>query len=228
MLATFHEWQLKRILQNAASCSLLTPMGNAGYCRVHEDLVRNIADDSAGNYPHALQIQQDSEHHRSRDLDYRSEIDSRLHDAVVTDLPMPAFSSINFGLNVASWSVILRPSARSTLAPKASLLRLSVFSGVGWYRCCCRRFCSRRSNPCVHSLISCIRGSLFDDEDALVCEVLSEAARDGTPLKVEKRLDVRLDATCQQSLSADMHCGWSRLGARKRRRRKSPNPQFRR
>lgn len=39
-----------------------------------------------------------------------------------------------------------------------------------------------------------MRGSpLFDD--ALVCEVLSEAARDGTPLKVENRLDVRLDAT---------------------------------
>ena len=49
-----------------------------------------------------------------------------------------------------------------------------------------------------------MRGSPFD-KDALVCEVLSEAARDETPLKVEKRLDVRLDVTCKQSLLATMH-----------------------
>ena len=114
---------------------------------------------------------------------------------MVTDLPIPAFSFIILGLNVASWSVILRPSALSTFAPKASLLRLSVFSGVGWYRCCCRRFCSRRSKPCVHSLISCIRGSPFGDDEELVCWVLSEAAREGTPLKVESRLEVRFDET---------------------------------
>ena len=105
----------------------------------------------------------------------------RLHDAVVTDLPIPAFSLISFGRNVA-------------LAPKASLLRLSVFSEVGAYRCCCNLFCSRRSNPCVHSLISCIRGSLLVC-DALVWVVLSEAASEGTPLKVEKRLELRLEAT---------------------------------
>ena len=71
------------------------------------------------------------------------------------DLPPPT----NDRRKVASWSVILLPRARSTLAPRASLLRLSVFSGVGAYRCCCRRFCSRRSKPCPHSLISCMRGS---------------------------------------------------------------------
>ena len=43
-----------------------------------------------------------------------------------------------------------------------------------------------------------MRGSPVDD-DALVCDVLSEAAR----LKVEKRLDVRLDVTWKRSLSVD-------------------------
>ena len=43
-----------------------------------------------------------------------------------------------------------------------------------------------------------MRGSPVDD-DALVCDVLSEAAR----LKVEKRLDVRLDVTWKRSLSED-------------------------
>jgi len=52
-------------------------------------------------------------------------------DAVVSDLPSAGFSLISFGLNVASWSVILRPKALSTFAPSASLLRLSLFSGVG-------------------------------------------------------------------------------------------------
>ena len=45
-----------------------------------------------------------------------------------------------------------------------------------------------------------------------MCEVLSEAARDETPLKVENRLDVLLDVTCK-SLSADMHYQQSKLGA---------------
>lgn len=39
-----------------------------------------------------------------------------------------------------------------------------------------------------------MRGSPFDEE-AVVSWVLSEAAREGTPLNVENRLDVRLDAT---------------------------------
>jgi hypothetical protein len=39
-----------------------------------------------------------------------------------------------------------------------------------------------------------MRGSPFDD-DALVYWVLSEAARDGTPLNVENRFEVRFDAT---------------------------------
>ena len=43
-----------------------------------------------------------------------------------------------------------------------------------------------------------MRGSPVDD-DALVCDVLSEAAR----LKVEKRFDVRLDVTWKKSLSVD-------------------------
>ena len=65
-------------------------------------LKRRPRDNSAPSYPHPLQIQKSSEHHRSRDLNSRSEIEFRPHNAVVTDLPIPAFSSINFGLNVAS------------------------------------------------------------------------------------------------------------------------------
>ena len=116
-------------------------------------------------------------------------------DAVVTDLPSTGFSLTSFGLKVASWSVILRPKALSTFAPSASLLRLSLFSGVGWYRCCCRRLLSRRSKPFVHALISCKRGSLVVD-DRLVLMVVSEAARDGTPLYVENRFEVRLEVSC--------------------------------
>ena len=45
--------------------------------------------------------------------------------------------------------------------------------------------------------MSCILESPFGD-DELVCCVLSEAARDGTPLNVENRLDVRLDETWRE------------------------------
>ena len=115
-------------------------------------------------------------------------------DAVVTDLPSAGFSLTSFGLNVASWSVILRPNALSTLAPSANLLRLSLFSGVGVYRCCCRRLLSRRSKPFVHALISWRRGSVEDD--LLVLTVVSDAAREGTPLYVENRFEVRLEVNC--------------------------------
>ena len=116
-------------------------------------------------------------------------------DAVVTDRVTSGFSLMTFGRNVASWSVIRRPSARSTLAPRASLLRLSLFSGVGWYRCCWRRLLSSRSKPVDHSLISWRRGSWLEVE-VVVVMVLSEAAMEGTPLYVEKRFEVRLEVTC--------------------------------
>ena len=45
--------------------------------------------------------------------------------------------------------------------------------------------------------MSCILESPFGD-DELVCWVLSEAARDGTALNVENRLDVRLDETWKE------------------------------
>ena len=59
-------------------------------------------DISIASYPRLLQIQRGAEYHRSRDLYSKSEIKFQSHNAVVTDLPIPAFSSTNFGLNVAS------------------------------------------------------------------------------------------------------------------------------
>ena len=49
-------------------------------------------------------------------------------------------------------------------------------------------------------MISCRRESLLVEE-LLVLTVLSEGAREGTPLKVEKRLDVRFDVTCSKTVS---------------------------
>ena len=115
------------------------------------------------------------------------------HIAVEADLSTAAFSLSGLSFIVASWSVIRRPSARSTFAPSASLLKLSVFSCVGAYRCCCKRSCSKRSKPCVHSLISATRGSLVAVLP-IVLVVVSEAAVDEA-LKVEKRLEVRFEAT---------------------------------
>lgn len=102
----------------------------------------------------------------------------RHHEAVVTDLDTPGFSLRMRGLIAASWSVILRSKALSTFAPSASLLRFSLFSGVGWYRCCCKRLLSSRSKPWVHSFISCRRGSAFVVEEVLVLTVFSDAAKD--------------------------------------------------
>lgn len=107
-------------------------------------------------------------------------------------LPVPlrsdhvaALSRMGFSLSVrgrrmASWLVILRPKALSTLAPNANLLRFSDFSGVGWYLCCCSRLLLSRSRPCDHSLISWMRGSPVVEEEVMV---FSDAASDGgTPL----------------------------------------------
>lgn len=57
--------------------------------------------------------------------------------------------SFRIGLRrmTASWLVMRRPRARSTLAPRASLFRLSVFSDVGTKRWSCSGLFSRRSRP---------------------------------------------------------------------------------
>ncbi len=55
-----------------------------------------------------------------------------------------------------------------------------------------------------------MRGSTFEDE-VVVCWVLSEAARDGTPLKVEKRFEVRLDETWMVT-SQRVNCEKTRIG----------------
>jgi len=120
------------------------------------------------------------------------------HLEVVADRSTIGFSLRTLGRRTASWLVILRPSALSTFAPKASLLRLSDFSGLGWYRCCCRRWLFSLSIFFVHSLISCIRGSPFEDEI-----VLSEAATEGTPLYVEKRFEARFEETLGAIIGLD-------------------------
>lgn len=116
------------------------------------------------------------------------------HDVVVVSLSRAFFSLKDeaFGRMTASWLVILRPRARSTLAPSASLFRLSAFSGVGTNRCFARGLFSKRSMPSEYSLISAIRGSALDRLEM----VLSEGARDGVLLMVEKRLELRLELSC--------------------------------
>ena len=87
----------------------------------------------------------------------------------------------------ASWLPMRRPSARSTLAPRAILERCSLFSELGEYRCCCRRLLSKRSSPLANSLMSWLEESA---EEAVVCD-----ANEGTPLMVEKRLEARFEDT---------------------------------
>jgi hypothetical protein len=97
------------------------------------------------------------------------------------------------GLQTASWLVILFFKARSNLAPRASLLRFSVFSWVGVKRCCCICLLSKRPSPSVISLISVTRGSLANTElELIVPSETCESARDGESLKVEKRAEARL------------------------------------
>lgn len=65
-----------------------------------------------------------------------------------------------------------------------------------------------------------MRGSPVDD-DALVCDVLSEAAR----LKVENRLDVRLDVTWKTSLSVNKALLMIQARCQKKTMRKSRHDQ---
>lgn len=81
----------------------------------------------------------------------------------------------------ASWPVILRPRARSTFAPRASLFRLSDFSAVGTNRCLVSGLFSRRSNPSWRWEMSAIRGSPLGRSEA----------SEGLPLTVENRLELR-------------------------------------
>jgi len=87
----------------------------------------------------------------------------------------------------ASWPVILRPKARSTFAPRASLFRLSDFSAVGTNRCWVRGLFSRRSRPSCKWEMSAILGSPL----GRLLFVRSEAASEGLPLMVENRFEFR-------------------------------------
>lgn len=96
--------------------------------------------------------------------------------------------SLRDGLRItASWLVIRRPSARSTLAPRASLLRLSDFSVVGTNLCAWRGLFSRRSRPSPRWVMSRVLGSPL----GRLPVVRSEVASEGLPLMVEKRLELR-------------------------------------
>src|SRR5436305_4383127 len=98
---------------------------------------------------------------------------------------------MTLGLKTASCPVILRFSALSSFAPRANLLRFSLFSGVGSNRCCCKRLLFSRSNPFVISLISATRESPLPHESV----VLTVGVNDGEAEYVEKRADARLDPT---------------------------------
>ena len=92
------------------------------------------------------------------------------------------------GLRItASWPVILRPRARSTFAPRASLFKLSDFSAVGTNRCLVSGLFSRRSKPSWRWEMSAIRGSPL----GRLPFVRSDAASEGLPLTVENRLEAR-------------------------------------
>ncbi len=70
-------------------------------------------------------------------------VSARAHAAVVAALSIADFSLIAFR-GEASWLLNLRFKALSTFAPKANLLKFSLFSALGTNRCCCRRLLSRR------------------------------------------------------------------------------------
>ena len=102
--------------------------------------------------------------------------------------------SLRAGFRItASWLVIRRPRARSTLAPRASLPMLSVFSAVGTKRCCVRGLFSRRSRPSRRLRTSAMRGS------PLAMLPFDEAI-EGAPLTVENRLEARFYSACCQTL----------------------------
>lgn len=79
----------------------------------------------------------------------------------------------------ASWLDILRSSALSSLAPRASLLRLSTFSSDRATRCWLKALFSMRFSPFS---ISCISAVALSD----VCTV-------GVILKVLYRIEVRFE-----------------------------------
>jgi hypothetical protein len=103
------------------------------------------------------------------------------------------------GRITASWAVMRRSSARSSLAPKASLESSSLLVLEASYRWACRCLLSRRSRPVLHSLISRMR------ESPLLARVASEAATEGA---VERRLEARFEATCRERISKSiLHSG---------------------
>lgn len=104
------------------------------------------------------------------------------HGASIT-----AFSFSTGSRMTASWLVILRPRARSTLAPNANLLKSSVFSGVGTKRCFRRGLFSRRSSPSRRLWKSASLGS----PAGRPAKVVSDEATVGASLTVENRLEVR-------------------------------------
>lgn len=109
----------------------------------------------------------------------------------VHEVVSSAFSfSAGFSRMTASWLVILRPSARSTLAPRASLLRLSDFSALGTNRCFASGLFSRRFSPSRRLLYSVYLGSPLGR-----LPVVSSEAIEGLPLTVENRFEARFYST---------------------------------
>lgn len=96
--------------------------------------------------------------------------------------------SLSTGFRItASCPVMRRPRARSTLAPRASLFMLSVFSSVGTKRCFWRGLFSRRSRPSPRWWMSVSLGSPL----GRLAAVRSEGAIEGDPLTEENLLEAR-------------------------------------
>lgn len=79
--------------------------------------------------------------------------------------------------------------ARSTLAPKLTLLMVSFFCSVGTNLCSARGLFSSRSRPCDRFLISCMPVSV---------EAVETLLKDGEALYVLKRTEARFeDIVCR-------------------------------
>ena len=111
------------------------------------------------------------------------------------------FSSKTLGFHIASWLLRRRPRARSSFAPRASLLMSSVFWVLSMYRCEVNRLSSRRSKPAFHDLISCALGSPAVDDAADSCEGAMDGVSVGAVLYVERRVEARLPVDCDFLMS---------------------------
>lgn len=109
------------------------------------------------------------------------------------------FSLSTLGRKTASWLDMRRERARSSFAPRASLLMSSVFSLVSLYRCWTMRLSSSRLKPAFHVLMSCDLGSPDVDDAADTCDGAIDGVRVGAALYVDILVDARLSVVWKRS-----------------------------